>query len=350
MEVKNLYINKIIADRKGNTWIATQGKGLLKCKTENGKISLTAQYDSRSGLPSDNALSVLVDKNDDIWFGDYMSLSLLSKPGTDEQLISFNEKEGLLSTYYQTFKLEQQKNGTIWGLTTMGIFSFHPDSINHNALAPVVLIDNINGMRVETTEGIPSGFVPEFSYKNNSIRIQYTAVSLSDPSKIRYAYRLKETDSNWTFTSDRTINLNFLPPGKYSFELKASNNSNVMDKNALHYKFVILPPFWKTIWFRLLSVALIGLLVYGLFKRRIQTIRSKAQSNKQMAELEGKALRAQMNPHFIFNSLNAIQKLIVVQDMDASYNYLSKFSKLLRLVLGQFRQELYIPEPGVGDE
>jgi len=333
MQMKNLYINKIITDRKGNTWIATQGKGLLKCKTENGKISLITQYDSRRRLLSDNALSVLVDKNDNIWFGDYMSLSVLSNPGTNEQLNSFNEKDGLLSTNYQTFKLEQQKDGTIWGLTTMGIFSFHPDSINFNALAPVVLIDYINGKREEIPDQVSPNFVPEYSYKNNSIRIQYTAVSLSDPSKIRYAYRLKESDSNWAYTSDRTVNLNFLPPGKYSFELKASNNSNIWTTIPVRYQFVILPPFWKTIWFRLLSVVLIGLMVYGLFKRRIQTVRSKAAIKQQMAELEGKALRAQMNPHFIFNSLNAIQKLIVVQDMDASYNYLSKFSKLLRLVL-----------------
>ncbi len=327
LPVKNLYINKIISDNKGNTWIATQGKGLLQCAVKNGRIIVRKQYDSRNGLPSDNALSVLADKNGNIWCGDYMSLSLIKNPGNQEQILSFNEKDGLLSTYYQTLKLEQQIDGTIWGLTTMGLFSFHPDSINRNELAPAVLLENNSVARTQSTS------IPEFSYKDNSMRFLFTAVSLSDPSKIQYAYRLKEADSNWTYTSNRTVNLNSLAPGNYTFELLASNNSNVWSSLPVQYRFIIHPPFWKTTWFRLLIVSLISGFVYLLFRRRINLVREKAAIKQQMAELEGKALRAQMNPHFIFNSLNAIQKLIVVQDMDASYNYLSKFSKLLRLVL-----------------
>ena len=333
MPVKNLYINKIISGKNGYAWIATQGKGLLQCELKNGKLIVRKQYDRRNGLLSDNALSVLIDKNGNIWCGDYMSVTLIKNPGAAEQILTFTEKDGLLSTYYQTLKLEQQKNGTIWGLTSMGIFTFHPDSINQNNLPPVLLLDEISVAGNEKIAGKQGDGGSEFSYKNNSIRFQYTAVSLSDPSKIRYAYRLKETDSNWTYTSDRNVSLNFLSPGKYSFELIASNNSNVWTKIPLRYTFTIHPPFWKTIWFRLLAVALIGMLLYIFFRRRLRIVRANAAVKQQMAELEGKALRAQMNPHFIFNSLNAIQKLIVVQDMDASYNYLSKFSKLLRLVL-----------------
>jgi LytS/YehU family sensor histidine kinase len=74
-------------------------------------------------------------------------------------------------------------------------------------------------------------------------------------------------------------------------------------------------------------------MIYLLFRRRISAIKTKAAIRQQMAELEAKAIRAQMNPHFIFNSLNAIQESIVLHDYDTSYQYLSKFSKLLRLVL-----------------
>lgn len=322
MPVKSLYINKVIADKTGNIWIATQGRGLLKCQLKEGRFVLIKQFDGKTGLPSDNSLSVLSDKNNNIWTGDFMSLSMIKS--SDDHIINFNEKDGLLSTYYQTLKLEQQKNGTIWGLTTRGIFSFHPDSIDQNNLPPVILFNY-----VKSKDNAPV----EYSYKNNSIRFQFAAVSLSDPGKIRYAYRLKEADSNWTFTSNQAIDLNSLEPGKYTFELLASNNSNVWTKEPFQYKFIVRPPFWKTAWFRLLMAATLFIIVFVLFKRRIAAIREKAAIKQQMAELEGKALRAQMNPHFIFNSLNAIQKLIVVQDMESSYTYLSKFSKLLRLVL-----------------
>jgi ligand-binding sensor domain-containing protein/two-component sensor histidine kinase len=328
MPVKNIYTNKIVADKRGNIWVATQGKGLLLCTIENGSLKLEKQFDSQAGLPSDYALSVLVDKNNHTWCADYMSLSriVISENGV-AQITSFNEKDGLLSTYYQTLKLEQQRNGTIWGLSTMGMFSFHPDSIQQNRLAPVILLGQ---------QTVPDKFSKDiaiYSYKNNTITFDFTAVSLSDPSKIRYRYRLTGIDSNWRTTTERTITLNNLAPGSYKMEMMASNNSNVWTPAPIQYSFIIEPPFWKSNWFRAFSVVLISGLVYFLFRRRINNIRERAAIKHQMAELEGKALRAQMNPHFIFNSLNAIQKLIVIQDMDASYNYLSKFSKLLRLVL-----------------
>jgi ligand-binding sensor domain-containing protein/anti-sigma regulatory factor (Ser/Thr protein kinase) len=331
MPVKNLYINKIISDNKGNVWVATQGKGLLQCAYKNAKLVLQKQYDSRKGLPSDIALSVLVDKNSNIWLGDFMSLSVLINPGKEERLITFNEKDGLLSAYYQSLKLEQQRNGTIWGLTSMGMFSFHPDSITFNTLAPVLLINTVivNG----SEDKFSASSAQQFSYRHNSLQFNYTAVSLTDPIKIRYAYRLKELDSNWVYTTNRTVDFNFLRPGNYTFELKACNNSNVWTSNPLQYQFTIRPPFWQTWWFRVLLFSIVALALYLFYKRRINNLKAKAAIKQQMAELEGKAIRAQMNPHFIFNSLNAIQESIVTEKIDVAYDYLSRFSKLLRMVL-----------------
>lgn len=147
MPVKSLYITRIVGDKKGNVWVATQGKGLLKCENRNNRLRLVEQFDSRNGMSSDIVLSVIVDKNDNIWCGDYMSMTGVMNVGEQEQLVSFNENDGLLSTYYQTLKLEEQKDGTIWGLTSMGVFSFHPDSISTNHLAPTLLINEafVNG-------------------------------------------------------------------------------------------------------------------------------------------------------------------------------------------------------------
>lgn len=324
MPVKSIYINKITAGKNGTIWVATQGMGLLKCSLENSQLVLQKQYTQADGLPSNMILSVLNDKNDNIWFADFMSLSMLdTKEG---RIVSFNENDGLLSTYYQTLKLEQQKDGTIWGLSTRGVFSFHPDSVSQNKLAPSITFTN-------PQPGSPLTTVGKYSYRQPSIRFEYAAISLSDPSKTRYAYRLREADSSWKYTSSRVVDFSSLAPGRYTFELLASNNSNVWTPQPFQYRFVVQPPFWKTIWFRIAAASALFVLVFFLFKRRLAAVREKAAVKQQLAELEGKALRAQMNPHFIFNSLNAIQKLIVVQDMDSSYTYLSKFSKLLRLVL-----------------
>lgn len=338
--VKNLYINKIVSDKKGNIWVATLGKGLLQCRLKDGKLWLHQQYDKKRGSPSDVALSVVVDKNDNVWWGDYMSVSELINHGEQEHLTSFTDKDGLLSSYYQTLKLEQQKNGLIWGLTSMGVFSFHPDSINRNNLSPILSLNRVG------CNGSDSNYLDNnsaiFTYAQNSLEFQFTAVCLTSPSGVRYAYRLKELDSIWIYTNDRSAHFNFLQPGHYTFELKACNNNNVWTETTVQYKFTILPPFWQTWWFRVLIILLAAALVILVFRRRIIAIKNKAAIKQQMAELEAKAIRAQMNPHFIFNSLNAIQESIVLNDYTTSYQYLSKFSKLLRQVLNNSEKN-FIP-------
>ncbi|MCY7291101.1 MAG: histidine kinase, partial [Ferruginibacter sp.] len=102
----------------------------------------------------------------------------------------------------------------------------------------------------------------------------------------------------------------------------------------------ISPPFWETALFKILTIICIGLILYFLYRSRIKSIHAKAAIKQQMAELEGKALRAQMNPHFIFNCLNAIKELIVTKYYKESYLYLSKFSKLLRMVLNNSEKNL----------
>lgn len=337
MPVKNLYINKIAKDKKGNVWIATQGKGLLKCLLEQGKLVMRKEYNSQGGLPSDIALTVLVDKNNNVWLGDYMSISVITQQGEAERIITYNENDGLLASYYQTLKLEQESNGRIWGLTTMGTFSFHPDSVSNNKLPPVLQMDSIlvKGKN-HIVDPVQSA---TFSYTKNSVSFYFTAVSLTDPSKTKYAYRLSGSDTDWVYTSSRILTFNSLQPGTYTLEIKACNNSGVWtDKVA--YTFKILPPFWQTWWFRIAAGLLLAGLFILFFRRRIASIKSKAALRQQLSELEGKALRAQMNPHFIFNSLNAIQELIITGNIDQGYQYLSNFSKLLRLVLNNSEKNL----------
>jgi ligand-binding sensor domain-containing protein/anti-sigma regulatory factor (Ser/Thr protein kinase) len=340
MPVKNLYVNKIVADKKDNIWIATLGKGLLQCRYQNGRFILNQQYDTRKGTTSDIALSVLVDKNDNIWWGDYMSITVLLNPGNNEQLISFNERDGLLSSYYQTLKLEQQQNGTIWVLTSMGMVSFHPDSISRNTMPPVLMMNKITVNDRDSNYANSSPGV--LSYNDNSLQFYFTAVCLTDAGKVRYAYRLKGMDSNWIYTNSRIADFNFLQPGNYTFELKACNNNNVWTQQALQYHYTIKPPFWKTWWFGSIAILLLAGLAFMLFKRRIANVKNKMNIRQQMAELEAKAIRAQMNPHFIFNSLNAIQELIITNNTDEGYRYLSSFSKLLRMVLNNSEKN-FIP-------
>ncbi len=331
INITDLYINKIISDQKGNIWIATLGKGLLQCSLKNKKMVLKKIYDHSNGLPSDVVLSVIEDKNNNIWTGDYMGLAQIVSPDNVGRIIRYNERDGLLSSYYQNMKLEKSSTGHIWGLTSTGLFSFHPDSVYNNQTAPLLLLNHVSVK--EKKENLAGLKKPVLGYRNNTVSFDFTAISLTDPSKILYAYRIPELDSNWTYSYSRSIQFNALSPGKYTFQLKAANNSNRWSDEVLQYPFTIRPAVWQTRWFSIAVILFIAGLAVLFVRKRITLIRTKAAVQQQLQELESKALRSQMNPHFIFNSLNAIQELIVLKNVDEAYQYLSEFSRLLRMVL-----------------
>ena len=103
---------------------------------------------------------------------------------------------------------------------------------------------------------------------------------------------------------------------------------------------IIEPPFWQTWWFQLSAVAILVLIGYWLVKRRIQTVRKEAELKHKISETEMMALRAQMNPHFIFNCLNSIDNLIQTDQKEKATTYLSKFAKLIRSILENSKQDI----------
>ncbi|HET6226995.1 MAG TPA: histidine kinase, partial [Bacteroidia bacterium] len=176
----------------------------------------------------------------------------------------------------------------------------------------------------------------QLSYKRNTIGISFSAIEYLFPERIQYAFRLSAVDSNWKYVDykNREIIFSNLRPRKYVFELKAQVLGGNWEQDPLKLYITITPPFWQTWWFRTIAaISIIGLL-YWLFKIRIASVRKKEQLNakheKELLELEAKALRAQMNPHFVFNCMNSIKALIQNDEKQRSIEYLTTFSKLIR--------------------
>jgi LytS/YehU family sensor histidine kinase len=159
---------------------------------------------------------------------------------------------------------------------------------------------------------------------------------------VRYRYKLEGLDDNWsTLTSRSEANYGNLPHGKYTFKVKAMNGDGYWS-NEYPYTFTIRPPWWHTWWaYTIFSLTFIGM-IYALFRYRLNKIRSDHEVKQKTAELEMQALRAQMNPHFIFNSLNSINLFILENNKLQASEYLTKFSRLVRLILNNSR-EAFIP-------
>jgi LytS/YehU family sensor histidine kinase len=142
---------------------------------------------------------------------------------------------------------------------------------------------------------------------------------------------------------------NALAPGEYEFVVKAENQNKF--SKTISYKFSIASPFYTTWWFVSLLIVSFLLIVYFIYKRQLNIQRLKAKQINELNASKLTAIQSQMNPHFIFNSLNSIQDLILKGDVEHSYSYITTFSNLVRRTLNysdkdfiDFEQELKLLE------
>jgi len=173
----------------------------------------------------------------------------------------------------------------------------------------------------------------ELATDQNSLEIQLNTNNHPYPEKLEYSYRL-DTSQEWISINNATLTLPFLEPGTYSLLVQVVDASTgyVLEQQVLD--FHIATPFYKQLWFIVLCfiVAMTLLVIYFRLKRKRDTQRSKEKEalTKRVEEVKLEALLAQMNPHFVFNSLNSVQYFISNQENEKAMHYLSTFSNLMR--------------------
>jgi len=221
----------------------------------------------------------------------------------------------------------------IWAATASGISFFSKDYISHPVLNPRININKI----IAGNESVPVTDTIETNYKKSKLLIELSGISYRSGRQIQYEYRLLELDSSWSSISNNIIEFPTLPYGRFTFEGRSvdrwGNRSNQPKKIVI----INNPPVWETKGFRLFSYLAMALLFgfsFYTYNGRLQRRKEKEyQLKKKMHNLEMMALRAQMNPHFIFNCLTSIQYHIVRADTRKANNYLHKFSTLIRQIL-----------------
>lgn len=170
-----------------------------------------------------------------------------------------------------------------------------------------------------------------FKYNENNISIRILAINYNLSGNINYRYAING-DKYKDLQNSRTLNLVRLSEGKYNLKFIAQNESGEWSEPTL-LNFTILPPWWRSWWFYLASSLGLMMLSYLFFRRRLIQQKKDSILNEEIRNLEKSALQAQMNPHFIFNSLNSIQKFILSNDKVEASEYLFKFATLIRLNL-----------------
>ncbi len=323
----NVLVNHIDIAPDSTLWISTQ-QGVVVLK--NGHATAIRE---KQGLLNNMCKHVLINGNT-AWVSTSKGISRIVyhwENNTPVYSISnITENDGLISS---DINQTAAAGNYIWAATAGGLCFFSKDYAPHSMQPPLININTI----VNGNNEMITGDTVAIDYKKNKLLIGLSGISFRSGKQIRYQYRLKDLDSNWTNTTTNLLEFSTLPFGNHIFEVRAIDRWGVKSCQVKKVVILVQPPFWKTSWFTFLTylftAVIIGLGAY-FYSRRQQWDKDKRyQLNKRMAELEMMALRAQMNPHFVFNCLSSIQYYILRADIINANLYLHKFSSLIRKIL-----------------
>lgn len=351
-DLAGVEIRSMAEDAGGRIWIGTAGQGVAVLDPSTGNI--LRRFTENDGLHSGNVYLLQADNSGNIIVGTEKGLDhiYLSAQGTIRQIRHYGQADGFTGVETCQNASWGDADGTLWFGTIHGLNRFSPSEMMLNQQAPVLSLRDIRIFYKSILDEYPvlkdgtqSGPLT-LGYQQNHISFDFLGINLKRPEGVTYQWRLVGFDDRWSPPSrDRSILYSNLNPGKYRFEVKACNEDNVWSSVPLVFDFEIAAPFWQQAWFRwLIILGTIALLVaaYLLSVRRIRRKAGIRQQQlafeKDLLELEHKAMRLQMNPHFIFNALNSIQSLIGTgKETEARY-YLAKFSRLMRQILDNSRK------------
>jgi len=336
----------IVSNMKDSSWWIAIDRELVHYK-KNFRIIQT--YTAKEVVPAGNDIyNLLIDVHDNIWFNTNRSLVRLD-PSTGK-LISLSEKDGFQPQQYNIFTVYPIK---VEGgdFIMMGGYQ-GADHIKPGRLRETYPWSNVYLKSLEVNQkvfplstGINDLQELTLKYFQNKVNIETGIIDYYSNGNSHLRYKLDKRDSNWQNGAYyNTIRYEGLPAGDYRLIMQASNAVNDFNGPEKILLIHIRPAFWNTWWFRITvgfcTIALFYSLIRWRLQQKFHLQLESSEKEKQLADLRHKtaefemqALRAQMNPHFIFNSLNSINRFILRNDKVQASEYLIKFSKLVRLIL-----------------
>lgn len=234
-----------------------------------------------------------------------------------------------------------RSGNTLVIVTSTGLLRINYQEIKLNTPQPVFIINNLK----VNNEILPENKKREFTHNQNNIEISYSILSFKTGSEFPLYYQVNQSGWQLAPKSSRILRFASLSPGDYTirFHLGEPSQNKFREKVI---SFRINKPFWLSGWFLGLSGGIIMLLAYLYYRNRLQTLirqnhllTEKILLEQNVDRLALTSIRSQMNPHFFFNALNTIQSFIFSNDKYNAATYLSKFSKLTRIILEMSEKE-----------
>ncbi len=314
----------------GRVWIGAHG---LFTGTSRPLFLKKVQLDER--YRNVEVYGILPEKKDLVW--------LLTSRG----LLRYNHQSRGITDYASIVKIKfdenhaaaiRMKDGRFLFGGSNGLSIVNTKKTQLNPAKPAVYLsslwvfDKIKIANLENKDTI------RLRHKENFFTFRIGSNVWGSDNTFRFFYKLEGFNKEWVAlpSSEREAHFTNVPPGHYVFRVKLEDKQGNKYENLAECSLSIIPPFWNRWWFFALLVLLLFSLSYYFWWSRMKSLRLSLFNS----ELNQKLLRLQMNPHFIFNSLSAIQNYIYTKQTHLAGNYLSDFAHLIRLILDNSRSEL----------
>ncbi len=312
----SLRVEDIALGPDSSLAVATKGGGVVFWKGDRFEQISTAHC-----LTADMMECVFTDENNVTWAGTLNGLNRISGSWGNRKVEQITTFHGLPSNEINRVVVQGKD---VWIATSKGLVRYSEQKPNPVSAKPILKSISVGTRLLDITA--PA----QLSHRENNLSIAYFTINYKMGGRIPYRYRLDGGD--WIQTQNRSVNFSALSPGERLFEVQSQNEDGLWSE-ATAYRFTIRPPWWATWWFRSFVVMVVMGAGFGIYKYRTRQLKRENELQHQMTELERSALQAQMNPHFIFNCLGAIQNFILQNDRDQAIAYLGRFARLVRGVL-----------------
>jgi len=271
-------VKTIGEDAEGKIWMGTTSG--LYILNKQGALEKTLRMDDP--LVNDFVYGILRDNQGDMWFSHNKGLTRYDHQ--KKTFRNFSVDDGLQSNEFNTGAYFKSTSGELFFGGINGTNSFYPGDIQDNLQIPSVQITRIdlNDKPYVADTVYWAQRKLTLDYTSNTLAFEFAGLEFTEPIKNQYAWRMSGIDKDWVFSGNkRFTRYANIPPGDYRFEVKASNNDGIWNETPAVLQIEIIPPFWKTVWFKM-AMTLIALGLTAI----IATLISRQRYRRKLMALE----------------------------------------------------------------
>lgn len=320
-------------DKEGILWIGTDN-GLIAFNADSGRIVKTFTENNRIGLVQ----RIAIDSSQNVWFNSVGGYWCWLRKR--DRIIQFKYSEGLPFNDGGMFYTASDRSVYAGGNGT--VVKFFPDRLmEYENLARAKIMDVlVNDKLFPVVSYQGTNKEVQLSPTENNLQVHFDVTNYEKWENNLFYYKLDPGQPAWNEVENGKLSFINLSPGSYKLSVRGGNKLTGMFTNIDELDFTIQPHWYQRWEFLLLCALFISGIAYMGVRRRIATIRKQATLRQKIAETEMMALRSQMNPHFIFNSLNGIEYYILQNEKRNASVYLNKFASLIRIILSHSRKDV----------